>query len=140
MTEDLYATLGVPHDASQDAIRHAFLELAKTCHPDLHPNDPAGAEKFKQIHRAFERLYKPWRWPFRRVVFTPESVLQAIANRSRPGWRHDLRTRRVTVAALLLIFTGSLGSLFVVGIATRVEWPSARSSAGDSQASPRLRY
>ena len=99
MAEDFHAILGVPPDASQTVIRHAFLELAKQCHPDLHPNDPDAAEKFKQIHRAFEKLYKPSRWQIRRVAFTMESVLVAIGKQSQRK-RHDLRVRPLVARAI----------------------------------------
>ena len=55
MSEDLYATLGVARDASQDAIKRAYRKLAKEMHPDLNP-DKDVAERFKQVTAAYDIL------------------------------------------------------------------------------------
>ena len=51
-----YETLGVSKTASADEIKSAYRKLVKQYHPDLHPNDPACAEKFKEINEAHEIL------------------------------------------------------------------------------------
>ena len=52
---DYYETLGVPRDASQDAIRKSYRRLARQFHPDV--NKSKGAEaKFKQVNEAYEVL------------------------------------------------------------------------------------
>lgn len=57
---DLYQVLGVPRDASADAIKKAFRKLAKEHHPDRNPDDRAGAErKFKEVSAAYEVLSDP---------------------------------------------------------------------------------
>jgi DnaJ-class molecular chaperone len=56
MAEDHYQTLGVPRTASADDIRKAYRELARKYHPDLHPDDDAAKEKFKQVQTAFDVL------------------------------------------------------------------------------------
>ena len=48
--------LGVSKTASQDEIKSAYRKLVKQYHPDLHPNDPVCAEKFKEINEANEVL------------------------------------------------------------------------------------
>lgn len=53
---DYYAALGVGRGASDQDIRKAYRRLARTCHPDLHPNDPAAEARFKQISEAYEIL------------------------------------------------------------------------------------
>lgn len=54
--KDYYETLGVNKSASQDDIKSAYRKLAKLYHPDLHPNDPECAQKFKEINEAYEVL------------------------------------------------------------------------------------
>ena len=56
MAEDYYQTLGVPKSASAEDIRKAYRELARKYHPDLHPDDAAAKEKFKQVQTAFDVL------------------------------------------------------------------------------------
>ena len=56
MAKDYYKTLGVSKDATQDDIKKAYRTLVKKYHPDLHPNDPACAEKFKELNEAHEVL------------------------------------------------------------------------------------
>lgn len=56
MAKNYYEILGVPKNASQDDIKSAYRTLVKKYHPDLHPNDPTCAEKFKEINEANEVL------------------------------------------------------------------------------------
>lgn len=56
MAKNYYETLGVPQNASSDDIKKAYRKLVKEYHPDLHPNDPSCAEKFKEINEANEIL------------------------------------------------------------------------------------
>ena len=52
---DLYATLGVPREASQEEIKRAFRKLAMEYHPDRNKADGA-AERFKEISAAYDVL------------------------------------------------------------------------------------
>lgn len=54
--QDYYKTLGVPRDASEREIKQAYRQLARECHPDLHPGDEAASSRFKQINEAYEVL------------------------------------------------------------------------------------
>ena len=50
--KDFYQVLGVPDSASQNDIKKAYRRLAKRYHPDANPNDPAAAERFKEVSEA----------------------------------------------------------------------------------------
>jgi molecular chaperone DnaJ len=52
---DYYGVLGVPRDASQEAIKKAFRKLAMQYHPDRN-NKPGAEERFKEINEAYEVL------------------------------------------------------------------------------------
>ena len=54
--QDYYAVLGVPRDASDDDIKRAFRNLARQHHPDVNPDDPEAAERFRGIAEAYEVL------------------------------------------------------------------------------------
>jgi curved DNA-binding protein CbpA len=53
--EDLYALLGVPPEATDDDIRHAYRSLARRHHPDANPAAARG-DDFRRIVAAYEVL------------------------------------------------------------------------------------
>jgi len=58
VSQDLYATLGVPRDADNEAIKKAYRRLARQLHPDVN-SDPGTEERFKDVTRAYEVLTDP---------------------------------------------------------------------------------
>ncbi|MBF9030385.1 DnaJ domain-containing protein [Rhodobacterales bacterium HKCCE3408] len=59
MSDDPYKVLGVAKDASQDEIKKAYRRLAKTLHPDLHPDDPGKQAEFQAVSAAYDLLRDP---------------------------------------------------------------------------------
>ena len=55
MAKDLYAVLGVPRDAGEEAIKKAFRKLAMKYHPDKSPGK-ASETRFKEVNQAHEVL------------------------------------------------------------------------------------
>ena len=53
---DYYEVLGVEKGCSDDELKKAYRKMAKQYHPDLHPDDQAAAEKFKEVGEAYEVL------------------------------------------------------------------------------------
>jgi curved DNA-binding protein CbpA len=60
MTMDPYATLGLPHTASDRQVRQTYRRLAKQYHPDLHPDTPT-SEQMRRVNEAWEILSSPQR-------------------------------------------------------------------------------
>jgi len=54
-----YDILGVKPDASPDAIKAAYRQLARKFHPDVNPGNKEAEEKFKDINEAFSVLSDP---------------------------------------------------------------------------------
>lgn len=59
MSLDPYAALGVSKTATDEEIRKAYRRIVKTSHPDLNPDDPAAAERFKAASAAYDLLKDP---------------------------------------------------------------------------------
>jgi DnaJ-class molecular chaperone len=59
MMNDPYDTLGVSRTATDKDIKAAHRKLAKQLHPDLNPDQPDVAERFKQVSAAYSLLSDP---------------------------------------------------------------------------------
>lgn len=90
MADDPYEVLGVARDATDKQIRSAFLKLAKTSHPDLHPGDPKAEERFKRVNAAHDLLSDPER----RSRFDRGEIDAAGQERPPPGPRPGQRSYR----------------------------------------------
>jgi len=56
MAKDLYKTLGIKREASQEEIKKAYRKLARKWHPDINPGNKEAEEKFKDISAAYDCL------------------------------------------------------------------------------------
>ena len=54
--KDFYAILGVPADASPEAIKKAYRKLARQHHPDANAGDAASEARFKEVGEAYAVL------------------------------------------------------------------------------------
>lgn len=54
--KNYYEVLGISPSAGADDIKTAYRKLAKESHPDLHPDDRAAEERFKEIDEAWKTL------------------------------------------------------------------------------------
>lgn len=54
-TRDLYEVLGVTRTADENAIRQAYLRLARELHPDV-SDDPNAQERFQELTAAYTTL------------------------------------------------------------------------------------
>lgn len=57
--DDPYTTLGVEKTATQEQIKKAYRKLAKTLHPDLHPDDAGKLAEFQAVSAAYDLLGDP---------------------------------------------------------------------------------
>jgi molecular chaperone DnaJ len=56
---DFYQVLGVPRNATEEAITKAYRRLAMKYHPDRNPDDKDAEEHFKEAKEAYEVLTDP---------------------------------------------------------------------------------
>jgi molecular chaperone DnaJ len=59
VADELYKTLGVSKNASDEEIKKAYRKLARQYHPDRNPDDAAAEEKFKEVSAAHDTLADP---------------------------------------------------------------------------------
>jgi molecular chaperone DnaJ len=59
VADELYKTLGVSKNASDDEIKKAYRKLARQYHPDRNQGDKEAEEKFKEISAAHDVLADP---------------------------------------------------------------------------------
>lgn len=74
MVNDPYSVLGLPKDANETTIRERYRQLAKLYHPDLHPDNPAAAQKMNELNEAYEQM--------RSTSFQPPASVRSSGSQS----------------------------------------------------------
>jgi len=104
---DPYSVLGLQRGASEDAVKQAFRNLAKTCHPDLHPNNPTAERRFKEINSAYDAIRNPqpeaipphFRFEEFEFPFGPQSPFEELFAHVRGGFGRQQHNRDVHMEA-----------------------------------------
>ena len=99
----LYELLGVGPDASDEALKKAYRKLAKMHHPDLNPNDPHAARRFREVTVATAIL----RDAKRRSAYDQRLLreLQRRLDRERE-WRRSQWPRIAAISAFAGVLIG----------------------------------
>lgn len=106
-----YASLGLTPDASDDAIREAYLKLAKEFHPDVNPGDEVAEKRFKEIAEAYAVLSDPKR---RGHTGIAESVKPPAAEPKSPASDFRAEDRPVPPVASSSFGLGGIGALAAI--------------------------
>lgn len=67
MIDDPYKVLGISQNATQEEIKKAYRKKAREYHPDLHPGDPAAAQKMNEVNQAYDMLSNPEKFAAQRA-------------------------------------------------------------------------
>ena len=59
MAEDYYKILGINRNASEADVQQADRRVARSCHPDLNPDDKDAKRRFQEVQKAFDVLSDP---------------------------------------------------------------------------------
>ena len=73
-----HEVLGLERGASAEAIRAAYLKLAKKYHPDVNPGDLRAERRFKTVNRAHQLLTAPEGKPSKRAGASPWPAAMAL--------------------------------------------------------------
>jgi len=101
--KSIYELLGASEDNDADALKKAFRNAVKAHHPDLHPNDPDAAERFRQIIAANAHLRDLKNRSAQDLLALERQQFQLTLKRSQLA-RRRLRLKRIcaTVAVFAI--------------------------------------
>ena len=93
---DPYSVLGITPGADDETIKKAYRQKCKQYHPDLHPDDPAAEEHFKEVQAAYSEIMRIKQGlPAERADLRPEQRLQPAVSRPLCGRRLRVRAIRL---------------------------------------------
>jgi hypothetical protein len=111
-SDDLYAELGVPENATFELIDERYRALAKLFHPDRNPGDPRAEDRFKRISAANRILGDPVKraeYDAYRLMMAPTTMPRPPLRRPQVAPGKGIRKRRfpkwvrITIATLLIV-------------------------------------
>ena len=117
---DLYALLGVTPTATTEEIAAAFREQAKDLHPDRAPDDPATAERFKELSEAYATLTKPERrarYDEQRKLRTPPPA-EPTPSRTQQFLATTGRARAAVIGGIVCLVLGAAISPVLLSLDT----------------------
>src|SRR5690606_39818082 len=90
--KDHYATLGIPRNAAQDAVKKAYRKLARRYHPDV-SLEPLAELRFKEVGEAYAVLRDPDRRAAYDLIPPPRTTRdEAPSPRASRSYGDDTRT------------------------------------------------
>jgi curved DNA-binding protein CbpA len=105
--ETLYDLLGALPDDGAENLRAAFRKAVKGAHPDIHPNDPDAALKFRRILRANEILSdQELRAGYDQLLDRARLERDAASERASAGEIYRFATGVMVLAVLSIVILG----------------------------------
>lgn len=95
---NFYSVLRVAPKANEAAIKSAFRNLAKTCHPDVKPGDKEAEQVFQEVKRAYKFLTNP----------ETRKVYDTFLAKKRASARRRFRRSAATMSATFLLTSVSV--------------------------------
>lgn len=107
MIRDCYEVLGISRGASQSAVKRAFREGVLRNHPDQNPDNPAAAQRLREIIEAYHAVKDPFN---RQVAHCDSTVRISVKYTVSPHFYEDpcpmWLTRFVVIALFFLLSFG----------------------------------
>ena len=100
--ENFYSMLGILRTASQDEIRHAYLQAAKRLHPDTNVG-PGETELFLDVQQAYQILSDASRRSAYDATLPPEVEIPAIVDKRSLLSRKEISPRQENQLVYLLL-------------------------------------
>lgn len=105
---DCYAVLGLAPGADLAAVKSAYRELLKTCHPDLKPDDPDAPRRFREITGAYLSIVEPHRADHGAAQLSVTGARRH--SRTRTGLTLATLSSLATFAVLMWLDAGNVGA------------------------------